>query len=106
MICPPALIYFILALISIMLSVQSNVSASTTVIHFIFALLWTILLNFLCLSGYTVVSWILLLLPFILFLLIMLLAIEIVVYDSVNKSQSSSVFSSQPSSVSSSKSSS
>jgi hypothetical protein len=63
--CTPALIYFILAVISVLGLISQGVMAFTLIIKVIFMLLWTWLLNFFCNKGYGVVSWILVLLPFI-----------------------------------------
>ena len=89
--CTPALIYFILAMISIMISINTDVSAATTVVHLIFILLWTVLLKFLCSSGYTLVAWILLLLPFILFILVLLLSYEVSLVNSNNNNNNNSL---------------
>lgn len=66
--CTPALIYFVLAVISVFMLIAQGVLAFTLIIKVIFMLLWTWLLNFLCIKGLGVVSWILVILPFILML--------------------------------------
>jgi hypothetical protein len=43
----------------------------------LFVAVWTWFLNFLCTQGYTTISWILVLLPFIMFILMILLAYEV-----------------------------
>jgi hypothetical protein len=52
-----------------------NYPPSYIVMMSIFTLLWTWLLNYLCSSGYETVSWILVLLPIVLMVVIILVAI-------------------------------
>lgn len=63
-ICTPALIYLIFSIIHIILDTVKgffNRALITMIITFVF----TFLLNFLCLSGLGILSWILILIPFI-----------------------------------------
>jgi len=75
-ICMPAMIYFILAIISIIYSFLNKVSITVTIIHLIFALLWSGFLAWLCSKGFSLLSWFLLLLPFILIILFLFVFVE------------------------------
>jgi hypothetical protein len=77
--CTPALIYFILAVISILIMVSQGVTAYSLIIKVIFVLLYTWLLNFFCTKGLGIISWILVLLPFIVMLGIIAAAYETIV---------------------------
>jgi hypothetical protein len=80
-ICNPALVYLIMSIISIFGYIYmdyasiENYPASYIVMMSIFSLLWTWLLNYLCSSGYETVSWILVLIPIVLMVLVILVAI-------------------------------
>ena len=65
MLCLPALIYLVLGIIGI-IYYFNKYSIGTILIKTFFILLWTLLLNYICSCGYEVISWILVLLPFIL----------------------------------------
>ncbi len=69
MICTPALVYLVMSVLSIVFYF-SKYSISTILFKGLFIGLWTWLLDYICSKGYSVVSWILVLLPFILFALI------------------------------------
>lgn len=62
--CTPAMIYFALSVIFLILSGFSHFNVISIVIKFLFILLWSWILNYLCNSGFTIVSWILIILPF------------------------------------------
>jgi len=81
--CPPAMVYLLLSIVAIVMMAIQNLgnsgvycvgsySCDTTSVVSIFMLkivyvvFWTWLLNVLCKSGYETVSWILVLLPFVL----------------------------------------
>ena len=63
--CTPAKIYVILAVTGIISLVLNSVSLVSVLINIIVIPIWTMLLNWICNKGYTVVSWFLLLLPLI-----------------------------------------
>jgi hypothetical protein len=63
--CFPAKIYLIISLINIVFEVITKVSVFSLLFNILFVGLWAWLLNTLCLKGFEVVSWILVLLPFI-----------------------------------------
>ncbi len=62
--CTPAMIYFALSSIFLILSGFSHFNVVSIVIQFLFILLWSWSLNYLCKTGFTIVSWILIILPF------------------------------------------
>lgn len=85
--CTPAYFYFVISIIALVLMIFQNVGSRTTycvgnyscpvednvIILFIQALyvfFWTWVLDLICKSGFTPVSWILVLLPFVLMFLI------------------------------------
>ena len=85
--CTPALIYFLLSMLSIIILLVQNLgnsrmykvgcfSCSVTdttllfIVKIIYVLFWTYVLNLICKDGKSVISWLLVLFPFILFILI------------------------------------
>ena len=81
--CPPAMLYFIISIISLTLLLFQNLGngdhysigsfsrnvPSTTIIFavkMIYILFWTWVLNLICKDGHTEISWLLILLPWIL----------------------------------------
>jgi hypothetical protein len=66
--CTPALVYLVIAIISLLFSFMS-MSAMSNLVHLVFVGLWTWFLNFLCRRGYPIVSWVLVLAPFIMIVL-------------------------------------
>ena len=75
MLCIPALIYLILSVFSLLYFI-TRYSFGTVALKAIFIALWTWLLNFICSKGYTVIAWIILLLPFIIIGMFMLILYE------------------------------
>lgn len=88
--CKPAYVYLVISVLSIIIMIIQNVGntntfcvgnytndVSSTALVFIAQILytafWTFVLNSICYSGYKNISWIIVLLPFILFLLIIAL---------------------------------
>jgi hypothetical protein len=63
--CFPAKIYLFFSLIEIVFEVIAKVSVFSLLFNILFVGLWTWLLNTLCLKGFEFVSWVLVLLPFI-----------------------------------------
>ena len=63
--CVPAMVYFGLACISILFGVMGNISARSLFAKGIYAIIWTWFLNFICVKGYSTVSWVLVILPFV-----------------------------------------
>lgn len=67
--CLPAKIYLVLAVISVIVGFVTGATLIFVFVKLIFAILWTMLLNFLCSSGLTPLSWFLVLLPYVFILL-------------------------------------
>jgi hypothetical protein len=81
--CTPALLYFILSAVAIVMLAFQNMGNSQVycvgayscptssivaifILKVVYVLFWTWLLNIICKSGYETVAWVLLLLPFVL----------------------------------------
>lgn len=63
--CTPAMIYFLISAISLVISVFTHFNVMSLLMKGIMLLIWTWFLNYLCSKGYIVISWILVLLPFL-----------------------------------------
>ena len=84
MLCPPSLIYLVISLIGLVGSMRfHNVNLLSMLASFLFIMLWTWLLNFLCYKKQQTLSWILLLLPLVLFIVIIAVAFEVAIYNKV-----------------------
>lgn len=86
--CTPSLVYFVISIIALAISVVQNMgnrnkyslgnfscrvpsTIAVFIVKVIYILFWTWILNLICKDGYTSISWILVLLPFILLFVIM-----------------------------------
>jgi hypothetical protein len=67
--CEPAKLYLVLSLIFLVFGVFTQMAAMTLIVKGFFILFWTLILNFLCSIGLKFISWILVLLPFLVLLL-------------------------------------
>ena len=84
--CTPAYFYFVISIISLVLIIFQNVGSRTTYcvgnyscpvednviilfIQILYVFFWTWVLDLMCKSGFTPVSWVLVLLPFVLMFL-------------------------------------
>jgi len=67
--CDPAKLYLVMVILFIVVGLFSKINILAIIIKLIFALIWTFVLNWLCKKGYKTVSWILVLLPFILLII-------------------------------------
>ena len=70
--CTPAKIYFFLAVVACIIALFNSVPILAVFMKLMFAFIWTYGLNWLCGKGFTSVSWLLVLLPYILIFLGML----------------------------------
>ena len=77
-ICAPALLYLILGILSIFILIQKNVDSMSLFIKLFFVIIWTWFLNFLCKNGYETISWILVLLPFVLLIIFLLFLLRMI----------------------------
>lgn len=76
--CLPALIYLILAVVQIISSLlYMSPTFMATVVSIVMVLIWTWLLNYICDAGFTIVSWILVLAPIFLVLILLFFFREI-----------------------------
>jgi len=66
--CMPAKVYLVLSAISLVIGLVSQFHIIAILTKLFFILLWTWVLNWLCSKGLKTLSWILVLLPIILFL--------------------------------------
>lgn len=69
--CSPAKIYFALAILSILVGLFSGINIGAILTKLFFALIWTWILSWLCKKGFLVLSWFLVLLPFIFIVLVL-----------------------------------
>lgn len=74
--CTPAMLYLVFSAITIIYGVMQNFKPISLIIKVVFVGLWTWVLNWLCSKGYSVISWVLVLLPFILMLGMYMMALE------------------------------
>lgn len=85
--CPPAMVYFIISMIALLIAFVQNIGNSNSyslgsfscrvpstmlvfIIKFIYILFWTWVLNLICRDGHTGISWLLVLFPFLLLFVI------------------------------------
>jgi hypothetical protein len=66
--CTPAQLYLILGAIGIITAFLKNYGVWTLLTKSLFLVLWAYVLNWLCSKGFKAISWILVLLPFIMVL--------------------------------------
>lgn len=66
--CTPAKIYFFLAVLSAIIMLLNRVHIITVFIKLVFALIWTMILGWLCKEGFKALSWFIVLLPFVIML--------------------------------------
>ena len=63
--CTPAFIYFVVSSIYLVINSLTNFNVMNIIIKIFFIMLWSMFLNFLCNSGYTMISWVIIILPFV-----------------------------------------
>lgn len=69
--CLPSKIYLGLAIFSIVFSlIISSETILFAIIHLVFAIFWTWVLNLICKSGFSIISWILVLFPIFVYAII------------------------------------
>lgn len=76
--CLPAKIYLAILVITIIIASFQGMGIAIILFKTIFGLIWTWLLNWICSKGYTNLSWIILLLPYVLMFLIVATTVEVV----------------------------
>lgn len=69
--CAPAIVYVVLVVVGLVSQMMGGMTTFFgTIGSVVVALLWTWLLNFICKSGYVGISWVLVFLPIILYILL------------------------------------
>lgn len=68
--CLPAKIYFYISFFAIVFALFKNVNVISIAMKIFFALIWFLILNWLCEKGYENLSWILVLVPYIIIAII------------------------------------
>ena len=76
-ICVPAIVYLVISIIAIIGMITVEFQPISILVKILFFALWTWFLNFLCLSGYEWISWFLVIIPFVIFLVMMVFAYEV-----------------------------
>lgn len=74
--CTPAQLYLVLAVLGLIMTFLQNFRLLTLIVNGFFVVIWAWILNWLCSKGLTAISWILVLLPFIMFAAAFFLAME------------------------------
>lgn len=69
--CTPAKIYFAIAVIATIIALFNGASIMMAFSKMVFAFIWTFILGWLCQKGFNSISWVLVLLPYIIILLAM-----------------------------------
>jgi len=67
--CTPAKIYLVVTLFLCVMSLMHDAPVLAVALKVVFAVIWTCILSWLCKKGLSTISWILVLLPFIVILL-------------------------------------
>ena len=67
--CEPAKLYLLVSVVALVYGIFQRFSMITLGTNFIFAVLWTMVLNWLCSIGMKTISWILVLLPYLMLFL-------------------------------------
>ena len=63
--CDPAKLYLVLSIVALIVALFKRIPLTTLVLKAFFILFWTWVLNYLCLKGFKMVSWFLVLFPFL-----------------------------------------
>ena len=67
--CNPAKLYLVVSILGLIYGMIQQFSLVTLGMNFIFVILWTMVLNWLCSIGMKTISWILVLLPYLMLFL-------------------------------------
>lgn len=74
--CTPAQLYLLFAIFHLFAQFMVNFRFMTLVINSLFVVVWAWILNWICSKGYGVLSWVLVLLPFVFFAAAFALAMD------------------------------
>ncbi len=61
--CTPAYIYFVVSLIYLLMNSLNNFNIMNIIVNIFFIMIGAGALNFLCSKGYSIISWIIIILP-------------------------------------------
>lgn len=81
--CSPAIVYLVISAISIAYLAYTSFSIFTIFFKVIFTLIWAWVLNWICSKGYTTISWLLVILPYIFVGFLLLMSFEVIVATSI-----------------------
>lgn len=62
--CTPAYIYFIISFIYLIINSVKNFNIMSIIFNIIIIMFWSWLLNFLCNMGFSIIAWLIIVLPF------------------------------------------
>jgi len=85
--CTPAQLYLILGTIGILTGFFKNYGVKTLLTKALFLVMWAWVLNWLCSKGLKAISWILVLLPFILVLFAYFFIKDVVIKEGIDQNQ-------------------
>jgi energy-coupling factor transporter transmembrane protein EcfT len=85
--CSPALLYLVIAVLSIIMMIYNRMPPMPIVVKALFVVIWTWFLNFLCKLGHEGISWFLVVTPFILFLFVFSMAYETQLINSLKEKE-------------------
>jgi predicted membrane protein len=83
----PAIVYLVLAVITTLMMILEKFKLVPTLIKIIFIIIWTWVLNLICNAGYEWLSWVLVLLPFLIILILMLIAYSTIMKYLIEKKE-------------------
>jgi hypothetical protein len=92
--CTPALVYLIISSITILFIFMQQFTIMTIGLKVLFVIFWTLILNYICSKGFTGISWVLVLLPYVIGFGVLALVLEFT--DKINGYLSNSIISKQP----------
>ena len=82
--CAPAFLYFVISTLGVLGSLFMGGDAATMVMSFVWVVLFSYLLNWLCSNGYFMLSWVLVLLPLLLSLFVLITLITVKAKNSIS----------------------
>jgi len=83
--CTPAKIYFAIAVIAVIIGLTKKVPYGVLGMKIVFAFIWTYILGWLCKNGHAGISWVLVLLPYIVMILAVLRIANITQHKAIFK---------------------
>ena len=83
--CTPAQLYLFLGAIGIISAFMKNFSIETLLTNALFLVIWAWVLDWLCSKGFKAISWILVLMPFILVAFMFLFVKDVVIREGLKK---------------------